>query len=49
VVWEVRKINVLLLVDCEGNVPLNKKNLLGFEEKITAMSNKIVMFQGIME
>jgi hypothetical protein len=33
----------------EGNVPLNKKDLLGCEEEMTAVSNKIIMFQGIME
>jgi hypothetical protein len=39
-VWEVRMIIVLSLVDCEGSVPLNKKDLLGCEEKMTAVSNK---------
>jgi hypothetical protein len=49
VVWEVRMITVLSLVDCLGNVPLIKKDLLGFEVKMTAVSNKIIMFHGIME
>lgn len=41
-------MTIMLLVDCEGNIPLNEKDLLGYEEKMIAVSNKIIMFQGIM-